>query len=405
MERELIGELLLDVSKIKTVEIEPKWFKDRQLSYIVEEIKRTNGDDTDLSLLADKIKKNNQNSTIEKENIIEIFSEAITNARIEDHARELKLRYYERIVEEKARLYSQNTNIRNFEKMKDAISNLEKVKYENDEKSMRTAITELYEEMENGTKTGVHTFRNIDTILGDGMAGGMFIVIGARPSVGKTAFGVNLAAEALKKEEKVTVDFFSLEMAKKEMLKRFVSRETEINSYKFVNTKLQLTQEEKNKVVAKAEWLDDKGLNLIDDCFTLDQIERAIRRNKYDSKGKYIAFIDYLQLIDVNTNEQRYLQIGKMTRKMKRLSNELDIPIVAFSQLSRGLEARQDKTPTLADLRESGDIEQDAHAVGFLHKDEEDENTIMFDLAKNRNGRTGRMPFNFIRSISYFEEA
>lgn len=413
MEREIIVQLLMDVSKIKVVELDSDWFLDKNLEYIVEDVVLTDGDDSDLVMMAERIKERHPDSVVSKEMLFDMYSEGISNARLEKHAKELKIRHHERKLATYSSIYSEKPDAVNYRKMKDAMMAVDELKNtEEDTGEISGAIEELYFEMENGSVSGVHTFEALDAVLGDGMAGGMLITIGARPGVGKTTYGVNMAIEAVKNEPDLKADFFSLEMAKKEMLKKFISNLTGLNSYKFVNTKLQLSDAEKSSVVAKASWLESKGIGLIDNKFTIDSIVRAIRRRAYSAKGKYIAFVDYVQLIRGNDRLQRYQQIGEVTRKLKLLTNELDIPIVIFSQINRGVESRDDKTPTLADLRESGDIEQDSNVVMFLHSKTEktqegkdvDTGIVNLIIAKNRSGRTAEIPYRFYKDKSQFEE-
>lgn len=406
METEVVSELLLDVTKIKTIKIEPKWFTDRNLAYIVADVVEQDGDDHDFIMMAERIKEKHPDSIVTKDLLIDLATNSIVNTHLAKHARNLEIKYHENRLANYSQHYAEQPTVKNYKKMKDAMLLLDDVRdAEQDNGDLSVAIEELYEEIENGIASGVHTFGSIDAVLGDGMSGGMLVTIAARPAVGKTTFGVNLVLQALRNETKgIRADFFGLEMMKKEMLKKFVSSITGIDSYKFVNTKLQLNRDEKNHVVASATWLNDSGLSIIDNQFDIDDIERTIRRRRFSEDGKYIAFIDYLQLVNVKGIEQRYLQIGEVTRRLKKLANELDIPIVIFSQVSRGVEARQDKTPTLADLRESGDIEQDSSVVAFLSNDQDDDGLVRFTVAKNRNGRTTMIPFRFLKSKSTFVE-
>ena len=183
-----------------------------------------------------------------------------------------------------------------------------------------------------------------------------------------TAFGVNLAIEAVEKQPDISIDFFTLEMSKKQMVNRFISRIGEINSYKLRNPNSQLDANEKQKVISATSILLNSNFKIHDKLFSLGQIERRIRKSHFEADGKpYVAFVDYLGLIDVSdTKQPRHVQIGEITRTMKILTNELDIPIVLFTQLNRGIESRQDKEPLLSDIRESGSVEQD---IGFMLKE------------------------------------
>lgn len=220
-----------------------------------------------------------------------------------------------------------------------------------------------------------------------------------------TAYGVSLVVEILQKNPNVQVDFFSLEMSKTEMFKRFVARTTGINGYKFKNAKIALNDDEKRQVIKSADWFNKTGLRIHDNKFSLSAIERTIRQRKHEAEGDYLAVIDYIGLIDAEDNNiQRNQAIGKISRKLKRLTNELEIPILVMSQLNRGVEHRENKVPVLADLRESGDLEQDANVVGFLSENKERDHVIDFTIAKNRNGQLGTLYYDFFKPAMTFTE-
>lgn len=409
MERQVIAEILIDATKLKVMDVKPEWFEDKHLASIVEDLNEHQEEDVDLLMMAERIKIKNPNTAVTQSLLLELATEAVSNARLENHIKELKIKYYQRKLSNMTLLYTKDPKPSNYRKLKDAMIDLDNVQNAEKEKDgdLTETIETFMEEMENGVKSGIKTYKSVDAVMGDGMDGGTFLVIGARPAVGKTTMALNLAVMAKQVDPDAMVDFYSLEMVQKEMFKKFISRLSGINSYKFVNTKLQLTPKEKNRVVAEAAYFESSGIGLMDNKMVIDDIIRSIRRRYYTSKGKYIAFIDYLQLINGNEKKQRYEQIGEVTRKLKLLANELQIVIVALSQVSRDVDKRSPKRPTLADLRESGDIEQDASAVAFLWPEEEDgESTgiVNFEIAKNRHGKTATIPFKFFKSISLFEE-
>lgn len=230
-----------------------------------------------------------------------------------------------------------------------------------------------------------------------------------------TAFAINLVIEILKKTPDVQIDFFTLEMSKVQMLKRFTSRLTQINSYKFRDPEMTLTEDEVNQIFKAHDWITQTGLRIHDKCKKYHQIERMIRQRKLANKDKkYIAVIDYLGIIEP-PNEQlpRHQQIGQMTRRLKNMTNDLMIPIIVLSQLNRGIEHRQDNRPNLADLRESGDVEQDASMIGFLFNKDADKDEygvphsdgrVIFNVAKNREGNVGDIEFEFIKNRMTFKE-
>ncbi|WP_259767005.1 DnaB helicase C-terminal domain-containing protein [Pediococcus pentosaceus] len=146
---------------------------------------------------------------------------------------------------------------------------------------------------------------------------------------------------------------------------------------------------------------------MYDGLETLGEIVRMIRKNASKAKqGKYLAIIDYIGLVKVPNVKDRYIEVGEVTRELKRLTNEFNIPIVALSQLSRGIENRQDKTPLLSDLRESGSIEQDSNVVAFLHRPEkvDSDRVVQLSIRKNREGELADINFTFIGEEMTFKE-
>lgn len=239
------------------------------------------------------------------------------------------------------------------------------------------------------------------------MYGSMLFTIGARPSTGKTAFSVNLAYQAIEKDKEVEVDFFTLEMNKQEMLNRFISRMTGISSSTLRSNADKLDDILKALVKQSTSRLLASKLRVYDGLETLGEIVQTIRKNASRAKqGKYMAIVDYIGLVKVPNVKDRYIEVGEVTRELKRLTNEFNIPIVALSQLSRDIEKRNDKKPILSDLRESGSVEQDSNVVAFLHRPESVDNDRVVQLAirKNREGELADINFTFIGEEMTFKE-
>jgi replicative DNA helicase len=239
------------------------------------------------------------------------------------------------------------------------------------------------------------------------MYGSMLFTIGARPSTGKTAFSVNLAYEALMNDKEVEVDFFTLEMNKQEMLNRFISRMTGVSSSMLRSKANELDDIVKSLISKSTATLLNSKLRVYDGLETLGEIVQTIRKNASKAKqGKYLAIIDYIGLVKVPNVKDRYIEVGEVTRELKRLTNEFNIPIVALSQLSRGIESRQDKTPVLSDLRESGSIEQDSNVVAFLHRPQKvnSDRVVQLSIRKNREGELADINFTFIGEEMTFKE-
>lgn len=204
-------------------------------------------------------------------------------------------------------------------------------------------------------------------------------ILAARPGNGKTALALNIAASVARKEN---VLFVSLEMSNTQLALRLISAESKVNSDFIRRGRIQ--PEEYEKIKKASEKLKTLNLSFIE-AYNLDEIIAHIRkRSRRMNIG--LVVIDYLQLIQVSSKNQRYVQVGEISRRLKLLTRELDIPILCLAQLSR---AAEERVPRLSDLRESGDIEQDADVVVFIHKDPalKKGKIVNIFFAKNRSGQ------------------
>ena len=261
--------------------------------------------------------------------------------------------------------------------------------------------------------TGIPSgYKDLDELT-NGFQKGEFTVIGARPSVGKTALALSMAAN-ISIRHKIPVGFFSLEMSEQAIMQRLISSETRIPSNNIRAGMLSPLQISKiHDIVGEIySGLDLLFLTSVSDLKMLDL--RALARKMIRDNGVKIIFIDYLTLIQAeNKTIPRHEQIAEISRSLKALARELDIPIVVLSQVKRETETRKGP-PLLADLRESGSIEQDADLVIFLHKkdkknDEESKSDtpgiIETDIiiAKQRNGPIGDIKMVFLPQYTRFE--
>lgn len=255
--------------------------------------------------------------------------------------------------------------------------------------------------------TGIATgFRDLDYIT-SGFQKNDLIIVAARPSVGKTAFALNIAQNvAVNSDENVAI--FSLEMGADQLVMRMLCAEGNINAQRLRTGKLQ--EEDWRKLTMAMGSLSNAGI-YIDDTpgIKVNEIRSKCRRLKQES-GLGMVLIDYLQLIQGNANsrESRQQEVSEISRQLKALARELEVPVIALSQLSRGVEQRQDKRPIMSDIRESGSIEQDADIVGFLYRDDyydqesEKENIIEIIIAKQRNGPVGTVELAFVKEYNKF---
>ncbi len=260
-----------------------------------------------------------------------------------------------------------------------------------------------------GDYTGVPTgFPELDQFT-SGFQDSEYIVIGARPSVGKTALALTMASY-MAVHKKIPVGFFTLEMSGKSLMQRLLSAEAKIDSSRIRNGMLK--HSDFSKLTEAAGRLYEAPL-FIEDTPNIKLLElRAQARRMRKNENIRAIFIDYIGLIesDSRNNIPRHEQVAEVSRSLKSLARELDIPIIALSQVGRQSEGKE---PTLADLRESGSIEQDADVVMFIHKQRETDKdlehnsktTIETDLilAKQRNGPVGTCKLVFIPKFTRFE--
>ncbi len=255
--------------------------------------------------------------------------------------------------------------------------------------------------------TGVATgYYDLDEITG-GLQGTQLVILAARPSMGKTALALNICEHVIC-ELKKSVLFVSLEMGELELVERLLSSRAKVDGYK-LRTGKGLGQQDMVQLGKAYTELHSTGL-FIDStpARNMLQITANARRLKLRQDLGLIV-VDYIQLVDAEeSRDSRQEQIAKISRRLKQLARELKIPVIALSQLNRAVENREDRRPRMADLRESGAIEQDADLVLLLHRPEyydpnDQPGVAELILAKNRSGATGTVKFAFLKNLTRFE--
>jgi len=281
-----------------------------------------------------------------------------------------------------------------------------------DFKHVKDVLVQTYDNIEqlqlrDGDITGITTgFIDLDRITA-GFQRNDLIIVAARPSVGKTAFALNVARNAaIKARENVAI--FSLEMGADQLVMRMLCAEGNIDAQTLRTGSLE--EEDWRKLTMAMGSLSNAGI-YIDDTpgIRINEIRSKCRRLAQEH-GLGMIMIDYLQLIQGSgrPGENRQQEVSEISRSLKGLARELKVPVIALSQLSRGVEQRQDKRPMMSDLRESGSIEQDADIVAFLYRDDyydkesENKDQIEIILAKQRNGPTGTVTLAFVKQYNKF---
>ena len=255
-----------------------------------------------------------------------------------------------------------------------------------------------------GLSTGL---RDLDTKI-NGLNKSDLVLIAARPAMGKTSFALNIGLNVAKKY-KQTVAFFSLEMSREQLAMRLLSGESFVDSQKMATGKL--SEDEWEKLGMASVALSQTDIR-VDDNPSITVAEMNAMCRRVDNLG--LIVIDYLQLMTGSgygkTSENRVQAVGEISRALKIMAKELNVPVICLSQLSRAVESRTDKRPIMSDLRESGAIEQDADAILFLYRDDyynpntEEKNVAECIVSKNRHGETGTVKLQWLPQFTTFAD-
>lgn len=422
-EQSLVGAMLMDRDAIITATeiVHVEDFYDKRYAAMFEAMTELyqEGKPVDLVTLQNRLREKDVPPEISS---LEFVRELVTAVPTSANARQ-----YARIVYEKAvlrRLIKVNEEIADacyggkesmetiLEDTEKQIFNLLKDRTGGDFVPIRQIALDTLESIEKASQnksavTGIPTgFTDFDHKT-SGMQPSDFILVAARPSMGKTAFVLNIAEYAAFRKDYHTV-IFSLEMSKEQLVKRLFSMESRVDSQKLRNGSL--TDTDWEQLVESVGVV--AGSNLyIDDTpgISVQELRSKCRKLKLEH-GLDLIIIDYLQLMSGGTraSESRQQEVSEISRALKALAREMNAPVVALSQLSRAVESRTDKRPMLSDLRESGAIEQDADVVMFIYRDDyynkdtENPNIAEIIIAKQRNGPTGTVNLVWLPDYTKF---
>ena len=421
-EKSVIGAMLMNRNAVVTASetLHAEDFYQQQFGVIFEAMKEMYDDDKpiDIVTLHDKLKEKNLPAELSGPDFLRDIVRAVqTSANVASYAE---------IVREKAilrRLIETAQKIENdcYLEVKDTATIMDETERDifrvmqqkpvDDYRTTKDIVLDTLERIENASKshsavTGLASgFTDLDAKTA-GFQKSDLILLAARPSMGKTAFALNIVT-MLAVRKKIPVAMFSLEMSKEQLMNRILAQESHVDSNNIRTG--QLRDEEWMKLVEAAGAISDSTL-IIDDTpgITISELRSKARKYKLDADIQ-IIFIDYLQLMAGNgRTDNRQQEISDISRALKSLARELNIPIVALSQLNRSVEQREDHRPMLSDLRESGAIEQDADVVMFIYRDEyyhhdsEDQGIAEIIVAKQRNGSIGTIKLVWLPQFTQF---
>ncbi len=419
-EQSLLGSLLIDPARFADVSAIVKsddfYLPEHRDIYLAMQDMFSENRNIDVVTLMNTLVQRQTYSAEESKNYVRVLAESVpTAANITDYAKivrdksvlrrlidtcgEISEDAYEsaeevsRIVDSaEAKIYalSQGNDTRNFVHIREALV----ANYDN-----LTALSKNPEEMM-GISSG---FSDLDHVL-VGMGKSDLILVGARPGMGKTSFALNIATQVAMKNKKKNVCIFSLEMSVQQLVSRVVSSEAQIES-KSLRSGI-LSQDEWNRLADVSSRLAECNI-LIDDTpgISVMGMKSKLRR----VRDLQLVVVDYLGLMQSDRhNENRVQEVAEISRGLKLIAKELQVPIIACAQLSRGTEGRNDKRPMLSDLRDSGSIEQDADVVMFLYRDEyykddpTTQNIAEVIVAKNRHGATETVKMSWLGQFTKF---
>ena len=424
-ERALIGGIFFDVNSLDEIKyiIKSDDFYKKEHAEIYKAIENLFSESrgVDPILVVEEIKKSDLKN---EEEILQVLTEII-----DENTSSYNLLEYAELIKEKAMLRrlgqvgmeitkTAYTDVRTAEEIMDEaeakVLNLSKNILKNSIIDMKTASLDEMKRIDNvtanrGKTLGIPTgFVDLDRMT-SGLNNSDLIILAARPAMGKTAFALNLALNAAKEKKNVLI--FSLEMPVQQLYQRLLAMESGISQNKLRNVYLE--EDEWNKLTLATTSLSNLGIYVADLPHTNVLEIRAYARNMKTQGLLDLIVIDYLQLINGTgkgrgSEASRQQEISDISRALKGLARELDVPVIALSQLSRAVESRVDRRPMLSDLRESGAIEQDADIVAFLYREEyyipdtENKGITELIIGKHRNGATGTVKLNFLSEFTKF---
>ncbi|MDZ4533945.1 replicative DNA helicase [Bacillus cereus] len=419
-EQGLLGGLILDPDKIKDINLQPEQMYRPQHVHIFRTMLEIDSGNEPVDLIT-------MTARLAEKGLIEDVGGIGYLAQLSESTPSTSnIKYYEKIVWSKWRdrevvrntealkqaVHSENDTELAIQTQMAALLNLSR-EDKNSDGRIQNGLMEVFEELENPIRglAGMDTgFAELNRMTA-GFKPQELIIVAARPSVGKTAFCLNIASNAAGEDGEGDVTaIFSLEMGEKELLKRMASIIGNIDGNRMKTG--ELTPDDWQKLTQAMGVLNSKDIRIFDDAgITTNFIWSKVKKlcDEYPTQ-RIMVIIDYLQLITGNPVHKgnRQAEIAEISRTLKTMARQLNVCVVALSQLSRGVEQRQDKRPMMSDLRESGQIEQDADVIAFLYREDyydretENKNTIEIIIGKQRNGPVGSVELAFIKEYGKF---
>lgn len=409
-EKTVIGSLLIDGSLYEFLELNAEHFgsKEHELIYSSMQSLYKKSVPIDVETVSSELGKD-----IEKVGgllyLVELAESVPTTQNLEYYEQNVFREYRSRKGHELIREYNKNRTDQAAVELRIALEQLETVGMKDGRTSTRENLMEITNEIfsgENKLDKGYSTgLKDLDKMTG-GFQKGNLIIVGARPSMGKTAFALNLSME-LSKNGGIP-HLFTYEMSTKDLLKRMISTEANIDGDVWLENNF--NEEEIERAINAIGELSERQFEVYEYIYKVRKMKAIMRKAIQEQPDKnHMLVVDYLGFVQAeNQNQNKTAQIEEITQGLKLLARELDIPVVLLSQLNRGVEQRENKRPVMSDLRDSGSIEQDGDLIMFLYRDEyyyedsEDKGIVELIISKHRNGAIGSLDFAFVKEHGKF---
>ncbi|MFC7061049.1 replicative DNA helicase [Halobacillus seohaensis] len=412
-EQSVIGAILVEGDLIKDVTLRGEHFTDLRHRSIYEAMRKIDEVGEAVNLVTVTTELNQRINQVGGVSYLSALAQSIpTTANVKQHQRLVLDAYRNRKTKEEASRYLTDPNGETLDTLMHRLEEYRGESIVEEETSIYETLIEIASDMITPPAEGMTGFatgyKEVDDMTG-GTQRGDLIILAGRPSMGKTAFALNIAAHHC--QQQGSVHLFSLEMGQKFLLQRMISAQAEINGQKWRS--MSFSSADYERCLTAMGEVADWQLHIHENQQTVEGIRACVRESIRKTKEtKPMIIIDYLQLMAPSgRHERRDLEVGSITRQLKLLARELNVPVILLSQLSRGVEQRKDKRPIMADLRESGNIEQDADVIGFLYREDyynrnaEEKDEVEFSISKQRNGPVGNVQLRFRKEYGKFVRA
>jgi len=403
-EESVIGGLMIDpvVDKVLATGLTSSDFSNKALGNVLDEIVEMHNNKQDIDILT--VKNHTKSKGIDFSYLATIADNTPTVSNIATYAKHIRSTSLKSRIEE----LKNNITFDNFNQITSEITNLQEELESSNETSMQSVVAKTLDYMDEIAegRTGINSGFCVLDRLTHGFKAGTLTVVAARPAMGKSTLVLNIASHVA---DKNSVLFFSLEMRQEDLAMKMASADSGVPLPKIYSNKMSDKQSE--IYYGSLAKIGDKKLNIVDKRgLTVQDIITHARKAANTERGLDMIIIDYLQIMKYDKGRE-ISELGTITRELRGLAKELNVPVILLSQLSRGVEHREDKRPMMSDLRSSGEIEQDADTILLIYRDDyykdnsESPGLAEIIIAKQRMGTSGvHINLNFKGDISRFSD-